>query len=679
MVGMKTINKAIFGFVALFGAMTTADAASQAIDVLSLKDRQLFSFKYGGVHAAQLSPTVVRSRDGNCYKVEYTYADGLKVTTEFRYFPKFNAAEWFSWFENVADHPTPIISDLWDCDLVLPFLHQNAFKHCPILPNPDDVTKVHHAQGSLWIPEEFCDIVHRLHTNKPLDVTASGGRSSQAAAPFFNVEYKGQGISLGIGWSGQWKAHFARNEKELTVRTGIEKVNFKLLPGEKIRTSSVTIMAYDGNFIAGQNKWRRLLKKHFSLIGQPGRDQMGPLCLSLWGGMNTKSALQRISHMKSHGLHEVIDYVWMDAGWYGEFTEESPNEYEGNWGAYTGDWRVNKHHHPDGLMDVAKAIRDMGNKYLLWFEPERIAARAPLVTEHPEYLLTGNNWSKLLNLGDEKVWQYCYDTMVEIIERLQVKCWRIDFNFDPLTCWRAGEAKDRVGINEIKYVMGLWRLWDAVLARFPDLIIDNCASGGRRLDMETIRRSISLWRSDIMCPANCDPDETQTQNLGFPLWLTYSGTGTGRPTGDIYRHRSAYSTSLVMQTYFAATDPLPSDEACAWMKSIFEEYRRVRPYFSCDFYPLTKATASKDVWCAWEYFRPEDNTGIIQVFRRAQSDYIEASFKLGGLNKDLTYTITDADTGAAIEASGKVLSEEGWTVAIREKRTAKLFFIKPKM
>ena len=273
--------------------------------------------------------------------------------------------------------------------------------------------------------------------------------------------------------------------------------------GERFRTSSFVIMEYDGDFSDGQNKWRRLVKSHFSLIGREGRPDSAPFCAGIWGGMNTSSALERIETIKREQL--PFEYIWMDAGWYGgDEVGASPDEYEGDWYRHTGDWRTNAAH-PDGLLDVARAIHDAGMKFLLWFEPERVLSDVPIAKEHPEYLIKSpydGDMNNLLDLGRDDAWQYCFDTISSHIERLGLDCYRQDFNFEPLGFWRSKDEPDRRGITEIKHINGLYRLWDALLERFPHLIIDNCASGGRRIDIETLRRSIPLWRNDAECPAN---------------------------------------------------------------------------------------------------------------------------------------------------------------------------------
>lgn len=364
----------------------------------------------------------------------------------------------------------------------------------------------------------------------------------------FNIHRQGAGVIFAIGWTGQWRCDLDRTESGLRIRTKIEDTNFRLFPGEKIRTSSIVIMPYTGTVTDSQNKWRRLVKDEFSLIGKPGRDKAGVFCAGVWGGMSDSGVLSRIHTIRENKL--PFEEIWMDAGWYGTDDKPSSDEFEGDWHSQLGDWRINPLHHPNHLTDVAEAIQKAGLNFLLWFEPERARATSPIAKEHPEYFLTSadkENQNLLLNLGNEQAWNYCFNTLSELIENLNLHYYRQDFNMSPLPYWRNNNAEDRLGISEIKHIMGLYRLWDALLDRFPHLMIDNCASGGRRIDIETLRRSVPLWRSDAQCPANYPCEIAQMHNMSFSAWMPYSGTGSGREWGDWYRARSAYAGALMTQ------------------------------------------------------------------------------------------------------------------------------------
>lgn len=448
------------------------------------------------------------------------------------------------------------------------------------------------------------------------------------------------------------------------------------MPGEKIRTSSVVMMPYHGDVVDSQNKWRRLVKENFSLIGKEGRDRFGPLCAGIWGGMKTQSVLDRIEKIRENGL--PFEYIWMDAGWYGIDTKPSPDEFDGDWWSRTGDWRVSPNIHPQGLKDVSKAAHDAGMKFLLWFEPERAVKTTPAAINHPEYFLTSDNPNEqncLLNLGNEEAWEYCYKLLSKLIEELNIDCYRQDFNFSPLAFWRRNDAPDRRGITEIKHVCGLYRLWDALLGKFSHLIIDNCASGGRRIDIETLRRSVPLWRSDHQCPANYDVEASQCHNLSFNNWMPYSGTGSGRGY-DEYRIRSSYAAALTTNYAYSERENFcDTDEKVDFLKKYTEEYLKVRPYFSEDFYPLTEMSEKLDVWCAMQFNRSEEGDGIIEVFRRENAPYETARFMLRGLNRSADYLFHDAD-GGEFRLSGKELAENGIKITVPEKRKAKIYFYK---
>lgn len=650
-----------------------------------LKNNKRFSFLLGGKDAWELDYKVEVTEEGDTLTTVYTFAGGLRITNRAKKYEKYGAYEWVNEIENTSAMPTDIISELWDCACTLPMQHENPRKWEAYFPDADTATKVYAPSGSTWTKKEFYTNIdalvenrriHHIYSGETQTHAASGGRSSEKNAPFFNVHKNGMGYIFAIGWTGQWNCKISRDEDSVTFRSKIEDTHFRVMPGEKFRTSSVVIMPYEGDVIDAQNKWRRLVKEHFSLIGKTGRDPHGPLCAGIWGGMKTQSVLERIDVIKKN--HLPYEYVWMDAGWYGADTKPTPDEFEGDWWEHIGDWQVSPMIHPNGLKDVTKAIHDAGMKFLLWLEPERVFRTTPTVLAHPEYFLADNdphNTNRLLNLGNPDAWRYCFETISGLIEELQIDCYRQDFNFSPLAYWRKNDDPDRVGMTEIKHIGGMYRLWDALLERFPHLLIDNCASGGRRIDIETLRRSMPLWRSDYQCPANFDIEASQCHNQTFNSWMPYSGSGTGRPY-DEYRIRSAYAASMTMNYSFSEREAFAdTPEKIDFIRKHTEEYKKVRPYFSEDFYPLTEVSDKLDVWCAMQFDRPSEKDGILQVFRREESPYETASFVLRGINKESHYLFTDAD-GGEFTASGKELTENGLKLTIPEKRTAKIYFYK---
>ncbi len=649
-----------------------------------LKNNKRISFLYGEKSIWDCVISSDTKETENTLEIEYKTADGLKFTNIAKKYGDFGAYEWVTYFENTGSAPTEIISELYDCDIEIP-LFIPKFSWTSYIPADDALAKVYNPIGSIsnyndfTIPSHHFNLYEKpfmpLYENTTLNFKTSGGRSSQAFAPFFNLSSKDGGFVFAIGWTGQWNCEISGKENTAHIKTKIEDTHFRLLPGEKIRTSSFVMMNYDGDFTAAQNKWRRFVKEHFSLIGSEGRDECGPLCFNLWGGMTTKGCIERINTIKKNNI--PFEYVWMDAGWYGTSTKDSPDEFEGDWAEQTGNWCVNRHIHPDGLIDVSKAIHENGMKFVLWFEPERAICTTQIAKEHPEYFLPVpkgvESQNLLLNLGNEDAFDYCCDMLCDYIEKLNIDCYRQDFNMDPLEYWRKNDSADRIGITEIKHINGLYKLWDKLLERFPHLIIDNCASGGRRIDIETLKRSIPLWRSDYQCPANFKTEVNQYHSLNYGMWMPYSGTGAGGIIGDIYRFRSSYAQAIATNYMYSEKESvITNPDDLAWIKKCTEEYLKIRPYLSCDMYSLIVPNADTGSWFALQYDRPEESDGVLQVFRRDDSPYPTAFLKPEALEAGAVYTLTDLDSGDTVTFQGGTEIK----LEIPEKRSAKIYIYK---
>lgn len=613
----------------------------------------------------------------------YKIADGLYVTNRARKFEKFGAYEWVNEIESTRDKESEIISELWDGVFSIGIGHEEKYVSRGGAAAIEEGTMVYAPNGSVCRYFEFYTERERevhahvrkrhLHVGNTWEYTASGGRSSDERAPFFEVRYGNKGVIFGVGWTAQWKCAITRNEDSVTVKTKIEDTHFKVLPKEKFRTSSILVMPYEGTREEAHAKWRRLLREHFSLMGGEGNRKYAPLSLLEWGGSTSESILDDIALVKKNAL--PFEYLWIDAGWYGVDTKPNRSAFVDEWKKHTGDWRVSKHIHPGGLLDVSEAAQDAGMKFLLWFEIERVNRSTPIAKEHPEYMLDCGDESKdlLLNLGNEAAWQYCFDTVVQKIEELNIGCFRLDFNMSPLPYFRAADAEDRRGITEIRYIGGLYRLFDALLARFPDLIIDNCSSGGRRIDIEMIRRSVPLWRSDFQCAKKCDISANQTHHQTFNFWVPYSGS-CGGDSLDEYRLRSSYDSSLALSR--AVLEAGSEDAVRSLLTKYLNEYKRLRPYFSEDFYPLTKASEELDVWSAMQFHRPAERDGIVQIFRREEAPYESASLRLFGLDPEKSYAFEDIDGGTPLVLRGNALLSEGLPVTVKEKRKAKIYLYK---
>ena len=157
---------------------------------------------------------------------------------------------------------------------------------------------------------------------------------------------------------------------------------------------------------------------------------------------------------------------------------------------------------------------------MLWFEPERVHPGTYIYDEHPDWLLGG----ALLDLSNGEARKWLVNRVDSVLTEGKISIYRQDFNIDPLEYWRAGDrarSDGRAGIAENHYMTGYLAYWDELIRRHPDMMIDSCASGGRRNDLETMRRSVPLHKTD----ADYSNFE-QKQGMHHTLfqWFPYFGT-----------------------------------------------------------------------------------------------------------------------------------------------------------
>jgi alpha-galactosidase len=193
------------------------------------------------------------------------------------------------------------------------------------------------------------------------------------------------------------------------------------------------------------------------------------------------------------------------------------------------------------------------------------------------------------------------------------------------------------------------------------MLIDSCASGGRRNDLETLRRAVPLLRSDWYW----SPEGQQCLTYGLSLWFPYQGTGV------IYEHEAYWWRSSMVAELSFGPDAAGVDHVdFGLIRRMVEEHHAISPYFLGDFYPLTPHTDANDQWMAWQFDRTDLAGGVLQVFRRASSIYESARLKLRGLDAAATYALTDLDTGDTTEAAGETLLDEGLLVTVPRPASA---------
>ncbi len=596
-----------------------------------------------------------------------TAADGkLQICLDCKQYKNFPVQECTLRLTNLSKtKPTGIVSDFRSLSLSL----DN--------PAPTNAVTLNLLRGSTCQATDFVPESFGVEAGKEKVLTSTCGRSSNDFIPFIELNLDDRnGYLFAIGWTGTWKARFANTGKAVDVEIGMDRTNFRLLPGETIRQPSVAVFVR-------KNQTRREFKTlvhRFMIENKSPRDAKGDvikpiLAVASGGGNKTpKMMLDILQYCIDNKM--PFDTYWIDAGWYGAPHEDELYSNCGpNWYKYVGDWRVNTTTHPTGdLLPIANAVHKAGMKLLLWFEPERMTDSAPILQTHPEF-----RHGQLVDYGNPEALQWIQDTVYGIIAKHKIDVFREDFNMEPAPVWRSMDAPDRVGIAEAKHIAGLYKFLDDMRARFPNILQENCASGGRRIDIEMISRAHTYCRSDYYIGRK--PNDTafilgQNATLNLLPYLPFQGCEFNCvPVGDDYAAFSIIASGTVITPSDFDGGIIRrkiTDPETAWFKKVFDVAIRMRPFYKGDFHQLTDETSAGDnVWCAWQCDRPDLKAGFAIAFRRGAAEQEAQTFQLSGVDPAATYELEFYD-GSKKDVKGSEWKD--WTVQLKPRSFQLVFY-----
>jgi alpha-galactosidase len=621
-----------------------ADLPILAGESLPLPSRSVFQPPFSFVYAGRNSDSFLGSwrlsetsqeLDADRTQRTQVYTDpqtGLVVRCEIVEYRDFPTVEWTLRFKNAGSTDTPILEGIQSLDTQFEHVGSGEFL-------------LHHFIGSPCTPCDYRPQETVLKPETTKRIGAAGGRPTNSDLPYFNLETGDGGAIVAVSWPGQWAAQFVRDaQNHLRLVAGQELTHLILHPGEEIRTPLTVLQFYRGDWIDAQNTWRRWIWAHN--LPRPGghvpAPQMAACSSHQYGEMiNADEASQKMFIDRYLGEGLTLDYWWMDAGWYW-------NKH--GW-PHVGTWEVDTNRFPNGLRAISDHAHSRGVKTIVWFEPERVAADTWLSNTHPEWI-HGGAAGGLLKLGEPAVLEWLTNHVDGLLNNQGVDLYRQDFNMDPLDSWRAADQPDRQGIAEIRHVVNYLAYWDELRRRHPNMLIDSCASGGRRNDLETLRRAVPLLRSDYLL----EPISQQNHTYGIAFWMPFYGTGINQ--FEAYGLRSCLCPHVT-----ACYDMRRHDQDYGMVRRWVRQWREeIAPNYRGDYYPLTPYSTDDNVWVAWQFDRPEQGRGIVQAFRRATCEDAATIVRLRGLAPQARYRFANIDTDRTWTISGRELMEQGLRV-----------------
>jgi alpha-galactosidase len=605
-----------------------------------------FSFVFGGKDSATLlqswphrleTRTIDTSR--RSYVLTWTEpGQGLEVRCQAVVYSDFPVVEWTVYLRNTGSKKSPIVERLQGIDVFLERANEGEFV-------------LRGAKGDTFAADLYEPFERVLGPDRVERFAPVGGRGSNGAFPYYDLAMTDGGLMLAVGWPGRWSSRFARDAtRGMRIVAGQELTHLALMPGEQVRTPLIALLFWHGKDVArAQNLWRAWMWAHN--VPRDGRGELPPALLlgntsGEFNEMCNATQENQIAFIDRYLEEKVpINFWWMDAGWY---------PCDGNW-PKTGTWEPDLKRFPGGLRAITDHARARGIRSLVWFEPERVAQGTWLAANHPDWLLGGT----LLNLGHNGTLDWLTNHVDRVLREQGIDLYRQDFNMDPLDLWRKHDAADRQGMTENLHVQNYLAYWDALRRRQPNLIIDSCASGGRRNDLETMRRAIALHPTDYNYAHLA---AKQAFHASLFQWLPSFGSSTVPVDRvDPYAFRSGHAPNMVL-----GYDLRRKDLNYSLLRSLAEEWKAIVDSYRGDFYLLTPYSRDEEHWLAWQFDRPQQGLGLVEAFRRPRAKESSLTVRLHVLDPALTYEVTELGSGHSSRLVGGELLERGLPIEIKE-------------
>ena len=551
----------------------------------------------------------------------------IVVTVEATIYEENASCDWTVYIKNNGEEKSPDVSEFYGMDSVIP-----AGKKAD----------AYFSQGSFAEADDF-ELKKSELARVPMVFTANGGRT-ESFLPYFNINGVESSAVLAVGWTGQWYTSLAETGKGVEIKAKQEDLKGYLLPDEEVRSPLISLTFYKSdNALKGFNCFRKFTLDCVNLEGTKQVVTTG-IAVEI-PGVTEEQVIENVKNIPEEWTYS-LDYAWVDAGWF------PINE---SWGDSLGNWYADPERFPNGLGEISKLLEERGMGLLLWYEIERCCKDSVLYNElikHDQWIITNEDDenTNYVNLANEECLEYITNLMLESFRYNGVKCFRSDHNYVLLPFWEEADkmwADNRKGITENHYVTNLYRFYDTLLEEIPGLTIDNCASGGKRLDIEMARRSIPLWRSDYNCmdgEGNSKPDilqATQAQTYGISFWYAHNAT-----------------CAYVEGEYAERTNIISSSQRL--------EYFDIRKNMIGNYYPLACGGLDTEKYLAMQ-FDTDAQEGMALIYKRENVKENTYHLVLNGLESDTLYEVYDYDfPDTKYRKTGKQLMTEGMDITIND-------------
>ena len=559
-------------------------------------------------------------------------------------------------------------------------------------------------RGDVWVTHLHGDWASETDvTQEPLTRgvkmirNSDGTRNSHLDAPELMLsldgkpqENYGRTIGAALCWSGNFELRInTTNKSEHHLYAGIDPqaAQYILEPRQVLETPHLSLTYSEegmGGVSRNFHRWARTCGMFHRGMN------VGDILLNSWEGLyfdiNEERMVQMMDDIKQLGGELFV----MDDGWFGD-------KYQRNNDSSTlGDWVVDKKKLPGGLKALTDAARQRGIKFGIWIEPEMVNTKSELFEKHPEWTLQtkgrelkqGRGGTQaVLDMTNPQVQEFVFKVVDDLLtQHPEIAYIKWDANAPIQNYGSLYLPKNRQQNLYVDYHLGLLKTLQRIRAKYPDIVIQDCASGGGRANYGLLPYFDEFWTSD-----NTDAMQRVFIQWGTSLFFPanamachinhcpYWNTG-GRVIPIKFRCDVAMSGRLGIE--LQPKDM--TDEERQQTSTCMADYKQLRQVVQTgDLYRLISPYDRKGV-SSLMYVDDACRQGVLFVYKIDNYyDQPLPRIRLAGLNPDATYTLTEKNVRVGQKPcslsgkrfTGRFLMEVGLEVPLREEYASRVFFI----
>ncbi len=360
------------------------------------------------------------------------------------------------------------------------------------------------------------------------------GESSHQDHPFLAAvsadctQTRGEVYAMHFVYSGNFLAKAQCTQYgSLRMVLGIHPDRFcwKLDAGGSFQAPEAVLVYSDEGLGKMTRTFHDLYRSH--LIRGSYKDKERPVLINNWEATYFDFHTEKLISIARESAKLGIEMLVMDDGWFGNRESDDSS---------LGDWFVNEQKLPGGLKVLVDEVNRLGMKFGIWLEPEMISPDSALYQAHPDWALQGKGRTPslarqqlVLDLSRPEVADYIYESISRVLHSANIEYVKWDMNRALADIGSMAFAPDQQGELSHRYMLAVYRMQERLISEFPDLLLENCSSGGGRFDPGMLYYSPQIWCSD-------DTDAIERLQIQEGTQLLYPLSAIGAHVSDCPNH-----------------------------------------------------------------------------------------------------------------------------------------------